>query len=229
MIFYRIGLTLAILGWLFSLNPYWLIFASPFFLAGVVILWFSKASFKKKVLTTVIPLLLWYPGMITFFYLSSNRMKTETFLIPKDFRGQITLVYDEPCGAKLPEIDGRLVYKIPSSGVMIIQNEFETGIIDHEYYFVDESGNRIEKIPILIQQDFNEEYILEKNRNVPAINKIGLFLLGSGSGSTFKNKDYKFHMMAVNSWDSLKVQMNAPGDSIVDEILYNCRGGKNFR
>ena len=225
---YRTGLILAILAWLFCLNPYWLIFASPFFLAGVLILWFSKVSVRKKILSTIIPILLWYPGVIAFMYLMSNHMTPETFLIPRDFRGQITLVYDEPCGDKIPKIDGRLVYQIPKSGVMIIQNDFETGIIDHEYYFVDDHGNRLGKIPMLIQQDFNEDHTLEKKHEPPR-NKLGLFLLGTGSGSTFKNKDYKFHMMAVNSWDSLRVQMNAPNDSLVDETLFNCRNRKNFR
>lgn len=64
-------------------------------------------------------------------------MTPETFLIPKDFRGQITLIYYEPCGQTVPKVDGRLIYEIPDNGVMILTNKFETGIIDKEYYFVD--------------------------------------------------------------------------------------------
>lgn len=91
-------------------------------------------------------------------------MTPETFLIPKDFRGQITLIYNEPCGQTIPKVDGRLIYRIPDNGVMILTNEFETGIIDQEYYFVDDNCNKIEKIPELIQQDFNEDYTIEKNK-----------------------------------------------------------------
>jgi hypothetical protein len=82
---------------------------------------------------------------------------------------------------------------------MILTNEFETGIIDQEYYFVDDKWNKIGKIPQLIQQDFNEDYTLEKNKNEPPRNKVGVFLLGSGGGSTLKNANYYFHMMAINS------------------------------
>ena len=91
-------------------------------------------------------------------------MTPETFLVPKNFRGQITLIYNEPCGQTIQQVDGRLIYRIPQNGVMILTNEFETGIIDQEYYFVDDNWNKIGKIPELIQQDFNEEYTLEKTR-----------------------------------------------------------------
>ena len=154
-------------------------------------------------------------------------MTPETFLVPKDFRGQITLIYNEPCGQTVPKVDGRLIYKIPDNGVMILKNEFETGIIDQEYYFVDDNWNKIEKIPELIQQDFNEDYTLEKNKNEPPRNKVGLFLLGTGGGSTLKNENYSFHMMAVNSWDSLRVQDNGGfPDNLIDSLLFQCRQKK---
>lgn len=221
---YKTGLILTILSWLACLNPYWIIFAGPVFLLGLLTVWFSKAKTKTKLLTTILPILLWYPGMLSFFSLASKHMTPETFLIPKDFRGQITLIYNEPCGQTIPKVDGRLIYRIPDNGVMILTNEFETGIIDQEYYFVDDNCNKIEKIPELIQQDFNEDYTIEKNKNEPPRNKVGLFLLGTGSGSTLKNENYCFHMMAVNSWDSLRVQSNGGfPDKLIDSLLFQCR------
>lgn len=159
-------------------------------------------------------------------------MTPETFLIPENFRGQITLIYNEPCGQAIPKVDGRLIYKIPDNGVMILKNEFETGIIDQEYYFVDDNENKIGKVPKLIQQDFNEDYSLEKNKNELPRNKIGLFLLGTGRGSTSKNENYSFHIMAVNSWDSLRVQQNeVVSDNLIDSLLFKCRQKKikNYR
>ena len=154
-------------------------------------------------------------------------MTPETFLVPMDFRGQITLIYNEPCGQTVPKVDGRLIYKIPPNGVMILTNKFETGIIDQEYYFVDDNWNKIGKIPQLIQQDFNEEYTLEKNKNEPPRNKIGVFHLGTGGGSTLKNDNYNYHMMAINSWDSLRVQNNGGLiDNLVDSLLFQCRKKK---
>ena len=224
---FKVGLILTILSWLFCLNPYWIIFAGPFFLVGLLVIWFSKTNLKAKILSTLLPLLLWYPGMLAFMYLGSRHMSPETFLVPKDFRGQITLIYNEPCGQTVPTVNGRLIYKIPKNGVMILTNDFETGYIDHEYYFVDENWNAVSKIPELIQQDFNEDYTLEKNKNEPPRNKVGIFLLGTGGGSSLKNENYKFHMMHVNSWDSFRVQYNGGfPDNLLDSLLYECRNKK---
>jgi hypothetical protein len=227
MSIYKIGLVLTILSWLVCLNPYWIIFAGPVFLSGLFIVWLSKARLKAKLLTTILPLLLWYPGLVSLMFLGSKRMTPEIFLIPNDFRGTITLIYNEPCGQTIPKVDGRLIYKIPDNGVMILKNVFETGIIDQEYYFVDDNWNKIEKIPILIQQDYNEKYTLEKNKNEPPRNKVGLFLLGTGSGSTFMNYNFRFHMMAVDSWDSFRVQYNGgTPDILIDSLLFQCRQKK---
>ena len=221
---YKIGLSITLISWLVCLNPYWIIFGGPFFLIGIIIIWFSSADLKSKLLSTILPIILWYPGLLGFISLGAKHMTPETFLVPKDFRGQITLIYEESCGETIPKVNGRLIYKIPDNGVLILANKFETGIIDQEYYFVDNNWNKTEKIPSLIQQDFNEDYTLEKNKNEPPRNKVGLFLLGTGSGSTFKNNDYKFHMMAVNSWDSFRVQINSGiFDTLVDSLLFQCR------
>ena len=206
-----------------------LIFATPFFIVGQLLIWFSDQKIKLKLLLLVLPLILWYPSVLAFFFLASKKMTPETFLVPKEFRGQITLIYQEPCGETVPIINGRLTYKIPSNGIMIVSNKFETGIIDQEYYFVDKNWNKIEPIQRLIQQDFNEEYTLQKNKHEPPRNKVGLFLLGTGGGSTFKNENYQFHMMAVNSWDSLRIQNSNSHDSLVDELLLKCRQRKNYR
>ena len=221
---YKIGLSLTLMSWLICLNPYLIIFAGPFFLIGIIIIWFSRANLKSKLLSTILPIVLWYPGFLSFILLGSKHMTPETFLVPKSFRGQITLIYEESCGETIPKANGRLIYKVPYNGVLIIKNKFETGTIDHEYYFVDNDWNKIEKIPLFIQQDFNEDYTLEKNKNEPPRNKVGMFLLGTGSGSTFKNNDYKFHMMAVNSWDSIRAQNNNGIFKIlVDSLLFQCR------
>lgn len=221
---YKTGIILIILSWIACLNPYWIIFGGPVFIIGLLIVWLSKIKLKTKLLTTFLPLLLWYPGMLAFLFLVSKHMTPETFLIPKDFRGQITLIYNEPCGQTVPKVDGRLIYKIPDNGVMILTNKFETGIIDQEYYFVDNNWSKIGKIPELIQQDFNEDYTLEKNKNEPPRNQVGIFLLGTGRGSTAMNENYKFHMMAVNSWDNFRVQdYGGIPDKLIDSLLFQCR------
>ena len=224
---FRAGLIIIIIGWIICLNIYWVIFGIPIFIVGLITVWFSKTKIKAKLATTLIPLLLWYPGLIAFMYLASSHMTPQTFLIPLNFRGQITLIYNEPCGQRIQKINGRMVYKIPDNGVMILVNKLETGIIDQEYYFVDSKGNKLEKLKMLIQQDFNEDYTLEKNKKEPPRNKVGVLLLGTGGGSTQKNQNYTFDLLGVNSWDSFRVMNNSfLTDKLVDSLLYDCRHKK---
>ncbi|MCO5936308.1 hypothetical protein NAF17_12230 [Mucilaginibacter sp. RB4R14] len=100
-------------------------------------------------------------------YFGTHHVKPATFLIPNSFRGKIIIIYGEPYGIKIPEKDGRYILKVPANGVMIVKNPLETGIIDEQYYFEDASYKKNKKIEILEQQDFNEDYTLEKtNKNL---------------------------------------------------------------
>lgn len=78
------------------------------------------------------------------------------------------VVYGEPCGVKSIKRDGRIEIFIPPSGVAILQDEFESGVIDHEYYFLDKD-KRI-KINSLDRYD-----------TVGTKTQLGVFLGGSGS------------------------------------------------
>jgi hypothetical protein len=217
------GLTILIIGWLGCLNPYWIIFVGPVFLVGLIVVWLSRQRTSIKILLTLLPILLWYPGFLAFMYFGANHMTPETFLIPETFRGQITLIYNEPCGETIEEKEGRLIYKIPDNGVLICKNKFETGLIDHEYYFVDRDWNKVSKIDMLIKQNFNESYTIEKNEHEPPRDKVGLFLDGTGSQTTMNNDQFVFHEMHVNSWDSLRVYNTGRHEKIVDSLMNLCR------
>lgn len=221
---YKIGFILILLSWLAGLNPYWTMLAAPVFIGGLLMVWFSKAKLRTKLLTVFLPLMLWYPAMRAFMLLGSKYRTPETFLIPKNFRGQITLMYDEPCGQTAPKTDGRLIYKIPANGVMILTNKFETGIVDQKCYFVDDNWKPIEEIPQIMQPDFNKDYTIEKNGKESSSDKVRAFLVCTGNGSTEKNKDYKFLIMAINCLDTLRVKPNNRiVENLIDSLLYNCR------
>lgn len=217
-----VGLVILTIGWIGCLNPYWIMFVGPVFILGLGIIWFSKQRILIKILLTLLPILFWYPGFLAFMYIGSKRMTPETFLIPSHFRGQITLIYNEPCGELIEEVDGRLIYRVPDNGILICKNKLETGIIDHEYYFVDKEWNRVGKIDMLIQQDFNESYTRERNEKEPPRNKVGLFLNGTGVRGGTKD-DFVYHEMHLNSWDSLRAYKSSRHEKIVDSLLTLCR------
>lgn len=71
-----------------------------------------------------------------------NAPSPETYYIPDGYIGPIVIVHGEECGVNPPVIDGRREYYIPNNGVLIIQPEFEGGIIDHVYYYVNSDGQK---------------------------------------------------------------------------------------
>jgi hypothetical protein len=197
------------------------------FISGVFVIWFSGKTKTTKILFSVLPVFLWLPGFLALMYFGTNRVTPETFLIPHNFRGKIVLYYGEPCGINVLKENDRNVYRIPQDGIMILKNPLETGIIDQEYYFVNSKGKRLSKIKMLIQQDFNEDYTLEKNKHEPPRNKVGAFLGGTGSGSDIETgkKRYQFQFIYITSWDSLRKYDDRKADSIANNILKNCRVG----
>ncbi|MEO6980848.1 MAG: hypothetical protein ABI113_20810 [Mucilaginibacter sp.] len=220
------GVVLVVAGYLVSLNPYWWIFGTPLiFLSGIAVLFLSKSKVLTKVLFSVLPVILWLPGFWLLIYFGSAHMSPETFLIPQNFRGKITLYYGEPCGQELKKENGRYVYRIPQSGVMVIKNPFEAGLIDQEYYFVDKYGIKISRLAMGDLLDFNGQNSTEKNKRKPLGNKIFVFLGGTGNGSE-GGTVFNFHEMYVSTGDSLEVFNDKKADSLSKAFLVNCRASR---
>ena len=132
------------------------LFGVPLFglLAGIVFVWIAKVSLGKKIISTILPL----PIIVLSFLLAFeiSKAEPETFLIPKDLRGEIVIFYDESCGQSPIYENGGRIYKIPESGVLVTQFKKNRGYLDRKFYLVDENGNRIE-IPQFHWQDFETE------------------------------------------------------------------------
>ena len=98
---------------------------------------------KKIILITTI---------LTFFTSCSQTVK-ETFLIPSGFEGRINVVFNQPNANPITVENDRRIYKIPADGILITSSKLETGILNQEYYYVDNNGNK-EKIDVT---EFNKE------------------------------------------------------------------------
>jgi hypothetical protein len=220
-----VGSVLSLLGFLTCINPWFLIFGVPVLIIGLILIWMSDAKNLTKVLLTIAPVILWYPGMGALYYIYSEKSRStpETFLVPEDFRGEITIIYDEPCGITVPEENGRLVYRIPDNGILIITNPFEPGIIDHEYYWIDKNGQITGQIPGFGKRKFNDDSLLTKNPNEPLRNKVRVIIGGTGSRNSLENEQYQFAFSYVNARDSSWVRMEDKRYSMVDSVLEVCR------
>jgi hypothetical protein len=221
--FFKWGLCLVIIGYLVSLNPYWLIFGTPLvYFTGVVFIYLSSKRLITKSIIIIAPILLWLPGYWGLIYFGTNHVPPETFLIPQNFRGKIVLYYDEPYGKEIGKEDGRYIYHVPNNGIMVLKNKLETGIINQRYFIVDSTLKITKELPLFIQQNFNEEYTLERNKYEPPRNKLAVFLGGTGTGTT-NTGSYKFQEIYVNTYDSLRVFNNSKFDTRALSFLDSCR------
>jgi hypothetical protein len=219
---YSIGLTLVIVSSLACVISYYLIFfAAPVFIIGSILIFFSKKSWTTKIVSALLPLVLYVPLTIAFLYLY-NWPSPKTFLIPFNYSGTVRVVYGEPCGVKTTKSDGRTEIIIPPNGFVILQDEPDSGIIDYEYYYLD-NGRRI-KINSLDRYD-----------TIATKSKLGVFLGGSGSfaGDMPDGSSSSESPLAIHYSD---IFVNRPGqtedfyrkdekriDSLTQSLVLRCR------
>jgi hypothetical protein len=114
------------------------------------------AAFPLTVVATII-------GIYALSFANSylTKPEPETFVIPINFEGKVRILYGEACGMLPSIVNGRRELQIPNNGLLIVQPEFEAGIIDHEYYFVDQKGKRT---PIKQYENYSDG-----TKNIPGV------------------------------------------------------------
>jgi hypothetical protein len=177
-------------GWVYAvyliLGPWINAFSIPVFLLWIIGMFFQmvfidrfiQVERTKTTISNVLKVILGFPTILilsvisiyglSFFGSYLSRPEPETFLIPTNFEGSFKVIYGEECGIMPPTENGRRILRIPTNGILIVRPEFESGIIDHEYYFIDEDGKRTK-----IEQYKNYS---NGTKNIP-----GVRLGGSGS------------------------------------------------
>lgn len=229
-ILYYFGLTLLAIG-AFGLTfaAFFAIIGLPVFVVGLILVLISKRkSWKQR----LIPIGIFIIGIIAFWpiWRAINSVGPEVFLIPDNYRGRVNIIYKKGCGIELKKNDEGLVYKIPNDGILILSNEQKFGFIEHNYYLVDENGNRTE-LPKLDVRDFNEEWTLEKNPNEPPRDKLGVFHWGR-TGSMGKmidengevtNQDglYTYSEFYVSTYSDLTEKFDFKYEQKFDSIRNN--------
>ncbi|HLK30094.1 MAG TPA: hypothetical protein VKT28_16050 [Puia sp.] len=101
-------------------------------------------------------------SFLAVFTSCAQQKVKETFLIPIGFEGRIDVVFNQANAQPIPIEKGRRIYKIPADGILVTSSAIETGLLDQEYYYIDNSGNRTE-IEI---QDINSQDIPDKPKVV---------------------------------------------------------------
>lgn len=228
----KIGIGIIIIGFLISLNPYWLIIAIPIFLIGVVLLILSNKSRLEKVLWTIIPIALWYPGMFLFMYLIGNigtaMAQKIDFIFKEDFEGKAMVIYNMKCGQEVYKIDEREQLEIPENGILLYKGEIKSGYINHNYYFEDKIGVKT-KIPERANHMYFESSELKPDKSI-----VGVWLGGMGNKSINLPKpevEFKYITLTVSSADSIgkysEFHYSKNFEAISDGLVQNCTKKEN--
>jgi hypothetical protein len=172
----------------------------------------SKKPLRTKLLTTVLPVIIYIP--VTYlFLLAYNYTTPKTFLIPADYEGQIRIVYEEKCGVKMQKENGRQILHFPESGILILNEDFDGGI-NNDYYLVDKNGRRtkVEEISNFSDSTKKLPYIL-----------VG----GAGTlGSDEESKSIKFSDFYLYNKDTVLADNNKLSlrfDSLTTTVVNACR------
>jgi len=147
----KIGKGLVVIAFIASLNPYWLVFAVPVFLIGIVHVFNAEGTQRKKVLWVVVPVLLWYPAIRLLVYSLGATSGAPTaqkidLVFAKDFIGSAMIIPNMPCGQPVIIEEGRAQLKIPQNGILLYQGELEYSPESYKCYYASESGAGLKQI-----------------------------------------------------------------------------------
>lgn len=123
-------------------------------LVGIILVWLGRANAKTKAFFSFISIPLIIATFFSSYYL--NKAEAETFLIPNNYRGEIVVFYDEPCGEEPLIEKGRRIYHLSTEGVLITKFKKNRGYLDRKFYLTTDDGDWTE-IPLFGRQDFQTE------------------------------------------------------------------------
>ncbi len=140
-------------------------------------------------------MLLWF--FVVQSLLGCRNPQPETYLIPYGFKGRVNIIFNQPTGKPPIYENGRRVYAIPNNGILLTQFRDEYGIIDHQYFYVNQDGS---KNPLKIfHYEYNKDGTTKWIINDSA--EIGIFL--DGITGSYGNDKAKFQEFIVSSYSNL--------------------------
>lgn len=172
--------------------------------------------------------MLYIPGFWALIYFGSEHQTPATYYFPNEYRGEVAIIFNENCGESSAFINDRRIYDIPKDGILITQFTKESGILDHEYYLIDSTGNKT-SIPFLDSRDFKESWNYADSTKEPSRDLVGVFLQGI---SFYQSADleYSSENIFVGSYNDRSIhdfKKDIAFDSTAEQKLINCRNEIN--
>lgn len=155
-----LGFVLLCLGVFITATLWFLfIFGAPVALLGLVLILVSGQPAWRIVLAILFPFGAWVGTAMAALALAPREQGT-TYLIPEGFEGTIMVVKNEPCAPPTEHADGRLLYRVPASGLLLVRDTVPNrqhpyyswpnkGYFlqsDNKYFVVDRQGRRLREL-----------------------------------------------------------------------------------
>ena len=220
---FYIGLTLIAISFIACVVSFWLlVLGIPAFLVGAILISLSNQTIKAKLLTTLIPLILYIPSTFLFLY-AYNYSTPKTILIPKNFDGALRVVYEEKCGSNYDKIEGVKTLTFPENGILILNEDFDRHI-NYNYYLVDQLGKKTKIQQILAIDD--------KIKKQPCVFVGGSGTIGQTIDANSAHKEEKgitfsdFYVYNKDTVDRSDYKSQQRFDSLTTIIVNQCRRHK---
>jgi len=220
---FYIGLTLIIISFIACVISFYLIvFGIPTFFLGAILVFLSKQTTQTKLLTTLLPIVLYIPCTFLFLYIY-NYSTPKTILIPKNFEGTLRVVYEEKCGSNYDKTDGVKTMTFPENGILVLNEDFDSHI-NYNYCLVDEFGNRTKVSQIL---DFKDRV-----QKQPCVLPGGSGTIGQTIEANSANREHKgitfsdFYVYNKDTVDRNDYKNQQKFDSLTTAIVNQCRQPK---
>lgn len=179
----------------------------------------SKLTIKTKLLTTLTPLILYIPFTFLFLF-SYNYSTSKTILIPKNFDGNLRIVYEEKCGNNYGEKDGVKILSFPESGILVLNEDFDRHV-NYDYYLIDEFGNKTE-IPQIL--DFKDRIQKRPCILVGGSGTIGQTIEANSTNRTQEGITFSdFYVYNKDTINRNDFKSQQKFDSLTTKVVNECR------
>jgi len=129
--------------------------------------------------------------------LGCKNPEPETYLIPYGFQGRVNVIFNQANGSPIRYEHGRRVYQIPPNGILLTQFTDGYGLIDHQYFYSNQDGNKkpLRTFHYEHNKDGTTKWIINDS------SEVGIFL--DGITGSYGNDNVKFQEFIVANYSNL--------------------------
>ena len=137
-------------------------------------------------------------------------MRFEKYIIPEGFKGVVYVVTDKDYGENREYDFFKRVFRIPKSGVLFTKFKQKSGIINRDFYQIDNSGN-LKEIGVLDYRSYIEKWVINPPKTEPSRDSFAVFT--PDLKYDFKSNNYRT-VFTIGKYKEIEVWNYLPEERI---------------